>query len=355
MRILWDFRLFSYGYSERGVGVYTRNLAEAIIRENKEHTIVIWADKSCVPDYMKAWSVKWIPYKKSSWKKDMYHIPYLIFQQDIDLFHYWIALGPIHNIGMGAHHSCKVVATVYDLGVQLWRGVPFADSKITTWFWRTQKQLIRQCQVVFCISKATKFDLRHVIRRPPFKIKLSYPPIPSKYCNDKKDRKPYFITLGGSPHKNLFRVVEAFAQFKQIHSDFELVILGDVNKEIECPNLQQGLVFEDMERYSHHLQHSSGLIFCSLYEGLGIPPLEAASYHCPLLLSEIPSLKEVFDDNACFVNPENVSDIISAMEDLAINQKDWIVKSETAFEHYKKSFKNSVIRTLAVYKSLGSM
>ena len=135
MRILWDFRLFSYGYADRGVGTYTRQLAEAILKENITDLIIIWADKESIPGNMKSWPVKWIPYKPGSWKNDLYTIPYLINKHAIDIYHYWIALGPIHNIGMGIMHPCKAIATVYDLGVELWLDVPFAASKRNTWYW----------------------------------------------------------------------------------------------------------------------------------------------------------------------------------------------------------------------------
>ncbi len=126
MRILWDFRLFSFGYADRGVGIFTQNIASAIIKEKNENSIYIWADKESLPSFMKTWPVKWIHYKRSDWKKDLIAIPFLIIKYRISIMHYWISLGPIHSIGMGLFHPCRIITTVYDLGVELWHDGPFA-------------------------------------------------------------------------------------------------------------------------------------------------------------------------------------------------------------------------------------
>ena len=351
MRILWDFRLFSYGYADRGVGTYTRQLAEAILKENITDLIIIWADKESIPGNMKSWPVKWIPYKPGSWKNDLYTIPYLINKHAIDIYHYWIALGPIHNIGMGIMHPCKAIATVYDLGVELWHDVPFAASKRNTWYWKTQKRLIQQCQTAICISKATESDLKQVIQNQSLKTEVIYMPTPHENNVTDKKRDPYFTTLGGSVHKNLKRVIEAFKKVKRDHPEYELLVLGDIDRKEELPKKTPEYIrFEDMSRYAHHLQRASGLIFCSLHEGLGIPAIEAMLFRCPLLLSDIPSLREICEGYACFVNPLDINNITNGMNELINNQDYWIEKSKEGKEHYKSLSENSGKKILKIYK-----
>lgn len=353
MRILWDFRLFSFGYADRGVGTYTRQLAEAILKENVTDLILIRADKKAVPDCMKSWPVKWIPYKPSSWKNDLYTIPYLINKHAIDIYHYWITLGPIHNIGMGITHPCKVITTVYDLGVELWHDVPFAASKRNTRYWKIQKRLMQKCSTAICISKATENDLKRAIRNKSFSTEVVYMPMPHEKTITDKKRDPYFITLGGSIHKNLKRVIKAFEKVKTDHKEYELIILGDIDRKDEIPDkIPEHIRFEDMSHYAHHRQHASGLIFCSLHEGLGIPAIEAMHYHCPLLLSNIPSLREICDDYAYFVNPSDINDIAKGIEALISNQNYWITKSKEGKENYKNISKNSGKKILEIYKRL---
>ena len=352
MRILWDFRLFSYGYANRGVGTYTRQLAEAILKENKKDIILIWADKESIPEHMKSWPVKWIPYKPNSWKNDLPTIPYLIYKHAIDIIHYWITLGPIHTIGMGIMHPCKAIATVYDLGVELWDEIPFAASKRNTWYWKTQKRLIQQCSTAICISKATQSDLKRVIKKQYFNTEVVYMPLPHEDKANNEKRKSYFITLGGSIHKNLKRVITAFEKVKADNKECELIILGDIAKKDEVPDKIPAYIrFDDMSNYAHHRQYASGLIFCSLHEGLGIPAIEAMQYHCPLLLSDIPSLREICNNYAYFVNPLEINDIAKGIDDIINNQNHWVEKSKEGKKKYQKMSKNSGKEIVKLYQS----
>lgn len=350
MRILWDFRLFSFGYANRGVGIFTRFMSEAILAENLKDTICIWAEKDAVPDYMKSWSVSWAPYTKSSWKHDLMTVPYVIMDNGIDLLHYWINLGPIHDIGMGMIHPCPAIATVYDLGVELWEDVPFAASKKTTRYWKTQKYLIQQCTRVLCISRATQSDLKKVIHKEDLYSDVVYAPIPYRPIKRNGKRKPYFITLGGSVHKNLNNVVKAFHPIYKKNKQFSLLVLGDINKEEELSEDVPAYVkFDDMANYQHHLLHASGLIFCSFYEGLGLPPIEAMNSHCPLLLSDIASLKEICSSFALYVDPYKVEAISDGIYELIANQEYWIKKSQEGKEYYRTISKDSGKKIIEIY------
>ncbi len=351
MRILWDFRLFSYGYASRGVGTYTRHLAEAVLMENTSDTIYILAERKKLPEDIQKWPVKWIPYKPSSWKNDLYYIPYKILRHNIDVLHYWICLGPIHSVGMGSVHPCKVIGTVYDLGVELWDDIPFAASKRNTWYWKLQKLLIKQCSDIICISQSTKNDLLQVLKRNRLNLKVLYMPFPFQKQGPMENREPYFITLGGSVHKNLKRTIKAFNTIQKKHNAYELIVLGDVDKNEELPdNIPKHIRFEDMSHYTFHLQHAAGLFFCSLHEGLGLPPVEAMAYHCPLLLSDIPSLKETCNDYACFVDPSDVNCIVQGMNELIDNQEHWADKSREGNKSYNRMCKNSGKRVVEMYR-----
>ncbi len=351
MRILWDFRLFSYGYANRGVGKYTCSITEALIQEIKDADIYILADKESTPEPMHSWPVKWIKYKPASWKHDLYYIPYIIKLHKIDIFHYWIALGPVHSIGMGIMHPCRAVATVYDLSVELWESSPFAYSKRNTRYWKVQKRVLKQCSYIICISEATENDLRLVIKKSRFNTNVVYMPVSQQKEIIDKKREPYFITLGGSPHKNLRRVVEAFKITKQDHPEFKLIILGDIDRDMELPdNIPGYICFEDMADYAFHREHASGIIICSLHEGLGIPALESMAYSCPLLLSDIPSLREISENAGYFVDPENIYDIAEGMNKLIKSQKKWIEASGKGYLQYKNLSRYSYKKIAEIYR-----
>jgi glycosyltransferase involved in cell wall biosynthesis len=350
MRILWDFRLFSYGYANRGVGTYTLRVARSIIHLLSNEKIFIWAQKDHLPKEMLAWPVEWIPYTPCSWKKDLFRIPIIIGKYHIDLMHYWIVLGPIHSIGLGLFHRCAGMGVVYDLAVELWPDVPFASSKKNTWYWKTQKRLIRSFSAVFCISNATRQDLAQVITKGNFKTPVVYMPVTENISPDNTLRKPYFFTFGGASHKNLKRTIEAFSIAKIALMDLTLIVLGDVNRAEEIPDpLPQGVIFEDLSHYDEHRKNACGLICCSLHEGLGIPAIEAILWACPLLLSPIPCFKELWNDIACFAAPEDVSSITSGMKNLLLNQDLWQEKALQGRLFYSKMAKDAGRKIVSLY------
>lgn len=65
-----------------------------------------------------------------------------------------------------------------------------------------------------------------------------------------------------------------------------------------------------------YYSNAIGFIYPSLYEGFGIPPLEAQTCNCPVLLSDIPPLKEVFNDSGIYCNPYDINDIACKMNEL---------------------------------------
>lgn len=355
MNILWDFRLFSYGYAQRGVGAYTTYSTTEIRNRGVPGTIYIWGDRQKVPPLMRAWNVQWIPYTGGSWKKDLFMIPLLVKRYNISLYHYWVALGPIHHIGMGLiHPCCRVIATVYDCGVALWNDIPFNASKRRTWYWKMQKIIVKQCTGIVYISKRTRLDYHRVIKKQHPYEHVLYPPITDAYKDKKEKRQRYFITLGGSVHKNLHRVIQAFSILKSKYPDIELRVLGEINHAAELPtNMPSGVMFDDMTDYQTRRMQAAGLVFCSLYEGLGLPVLEAMAWGCPLLLSDIPSLKEIASDAACFVDPYNNLAIAQGMEALLSQQDFWIRKSVEGFIKYRKLSDQTVESLLTLYVSLG--
>ena len=353
MKVLWDFRLFSYGYSNRGVGIFTQALAYQIIRTGLKDRIYIWGDRNCVPQALQSVAAKWIPYKSGNWKKDFLHIPFLIFRYQIDIFQYWIALGPLWKIGMGAFHPCRTIATIYDMGVEFW-DVPFLMSVKQSLYWSIQKRLAKTIDKAICISRATEYDLARVIPSLSGKSHVIYMPFEETTFKI-VPREHYFITLGGSIHKNCARVVRAFSSLRRKYPDYKLLILGDVDKSEESLQCVPDCVsFETMGQYSYHLQHSSGLLFCSLNEGLGIPPLEAMACNCPVVASQIPSLKEICTNAARFVNPLEIQSISEGIEDLIKNNSNWVQRSHQGGDRYREMCSRSGVQCLQIYEETRS-
>lgn len=336
MNLLWDLRLFSYGYGQRGVGRFCTEMIRCFPLNRTDLSITIWGDRKKTPDFLNNVNAEWISYADGDWKTDLYKIPWIIQNKNIDLFHYWVALGPIWKIGLGAFHQCKSLITVYDLGVELWN-LPHSMAVKKSRYWMVQKMIAAFCNSALCISNSVCEDLKNTI--PKFRNNIDVVYMPSEVnkteCDNKREK--YFITLGGSLHKNCYRVLKAFSLFKKLYPEYELIVLGEFEQSEIPDNMETVIRFESMVNYEYHLSRCSGLIFCSLYEGLGIPPIEAMKHCCPLILSDIPTLHETCKDLACFVDPLDVQSIANGMEIIIKDVPYWVKKSFDGGCEYEKS------------------
>lgn len=137
----------------------------------------------------------------------------------------------------------------------------------------------------------------------------------------------YFLCVSNrKPHKNEHRLIRAFAK-SRIDSDLRLILTGEPSVEllalmkelsIEDRVVFKGLV-DDKDLPSLY-RGAQGLLFPSLYEGFGLPVVEAMACGIPVLTSNSTSLSEVAGDAALLVNPESVDEISSGIERLVDDQ-----------------------------------
>lgn len=183
---------------------------------------------------------------------------------------------------------------------------------------------------VLADSEATRADLISHYKVPPQKITVAYPGFddltaPACATGDVKARygidKAYFLHLGTlHPRKNLPRLIAAFAS---LPSDALLVLAGkegwrckELFAQIKHQGLEKRVLFTG---YVHReekialLRDALALVFPSLYEGFGLPVLEAQACGCPVITSTTSSLPEVAGDAAILVNPSDTEAIASAM------------------------------------------
>jgi glycosyltransferase involved in cell wall biosynthesis len=350
MNILWDFRLFSFGYRSRGVGSYVSAMADAICEENSGNRIIVWGEKRYVPRRFHEMSAQWIEYIPRTWKSDLFVIPFLTVKYHIDIFHYWIALGPLFNIGLGIRHPfCKACLTVHDCGVEYWDKVPICASTKKTRYWKIQKVLFPRADRIICNSYATQTEIARLFKRNLTNSIVLYPPVRYFGRNPKIERTKRFITLGGDAHKNTIAVIEAYQRFSKQHSGYSLVVLG----EHDCMKTDiPGVSFENMEHYSEYLENAAGLIVCSFYEGLGLPVVEGMSRDCPLVLSDIPVFNEICPQGGIFVDPYESASIALGMEECALHGEEWAKKSSQGAARYREMSADAGKKWIGVYHDL---
>ena len=224
-------------------------------------------------------------------------------------------------------HGARKITTIHDL-IPLRLPHATLDRKAHTVL--LLQESIASSAVLTTISETTKRDLIEFFGVPPDKIVVTYQPIalpptlPSRSSAEKVLKayglKPdgYILFVGAiEPKKNLRRLLRAYAM---IETDLPLVVAGRKGwlVEQELAPLQHNPALQARVRFLDYLPSDElpafyagarCLTFPSLYEGFGLPPLEAMTFGCPVLTSKVASLPEVCADAAVYVDPYQPNDI----------------------------------------------
>ncbi|GJL65820.1 MAG: glycosyl transferase family 1 [Nitrospirales bacterium] len=139
-----------------------------------------------------------------------------------------------------------------------------------------------------------------------------------------QESSPYVLCVAGSdPTKNIQSLIHAFSLLPEdIRQSHQLILVGDINKHGELPRLvkQKGIEPQTVfagpvsdRQLVQYYQQASLFVFPSLYEGFGLPVLEAMACGCPVVCSNTSSLPEVVGDAAMMVSPLDSADLEHAM------------------------------------------
>lgn len=235
----------------------------------------------------------------------------------------------------------KIITFVYDIGLVLFDHL---HTKDITENWRhIFLESMKNTDIIVTISESSKNDIQKYLQN----IGMNDKPIYTIYCDAKIEipkidrsqqvlykygiKDQYFLFLGTlEPRKNPLNMIKAFHYFKKnSEKTTKLVIAGakgwlydEVMQYIEENSLKEDVIFtgfvSEEEKY-FLIKQASAFIFLSIYEGFGIPPLEALKIGTPVLVSDIPVFHELFEESVLYADPVNVADIASKME--AISSK----------------------------------
>ena len=227
------------------------------------------------------------------------------------------------------YKSAKTVLTVHDMIHELYPN-NFHPKDPTS---REKKSAVQRADHIICISKNTQKDLIDIFNIAPEKTSVVYLGVafPSDNHAAKKEvlAAPYFLYVGlRGGYKNFKAALQAFALSSDLKTGYKFVCFG--GGEFRKEELQ---LISDLGLNSNDVLHKSGsdellaclyrgaaaFIYPSLYEGFGIPPLEAMSCGCPVICSDRSSIPEVVGDAGHYFNPTNPDDIKDAMETIVSN------------------------------------
>lgn len=228
-----------------------------------------------------------------------------------------------------------------------------------------KRKLFKQIDHVICISNNTKKDLQQIYNLDETKISVTHLAVKKDENFEKKKMnvKPFILYVGSRDrYKNFKNMIKAYSFSEKLKFDFNVVCFGggkfnsDEKKLFQELGLTRSKVkyFDGNELDLNNLYKNAQIfIFPSLYEGFGIPLLEAMNMGCPILCSDTSCFPEVAGNSAVFFDPYNIESIKNKMEKVAYDDelKAELIKNGN-INLSKYSWKKCALETEAIYKKL---
>jgi glycosyltransferase involved in cell wall biosynthesis len=223
----------------------------------------------------------------------------------------------------------KSVVTVYDMVHELFPQ-SFPENDDTS---RDKRLCCERADQIIAISHSTKNDLVRLFSIDPEKINVIHLGSSMKEITASRSNsffsEPYLLFVGTrSGYKNFEGLLRAFAASKHLKDNFHVVCFGgaafSVNEKESFKELGiEGLVHQvsgDDDMLATFYRHAKVFVYPSLYEGFGIPVLEAMSLGCPVVCSKTSSMPEVAGDAAAYFDPYDIASIQQTLEDTLLNE-----------------------------------
>lgn len=333
------------GNKRTGIANYVYSLIQALLKIDKENNYTLLGITS-LKAYPYLRNLKFVNAPNANLKayrmpSKLFHRIFAIWQTlqfppiewltgSIDVFHSFDWFCP-------SSKKAKIIATIFDvtpLTHPEWH-TPGNIEQHT----RRLKNIQKQADLIITISQASKKDIVEVLKINPEKIFVAYPgvdrkrfyPIKNKDLLSKVLKKynlrPGYILFVGTwyPHKNITRLIKAYKilrrqkKFKQ-----NLVLVGKKNKKARRIKLGKDIILADYipkKDLPFIYNGASVFVFPSLYEGFGMPVIEAMACGCPVITSSTNSLPEAAGTAAILIDPYNIKDITRGIEKILVDTR----------------------------------
>jgi len=355
-----------------GIGTYTRNLLRHLARIDHESEYVLLCHEPDLPIGAQLGpNFRTVLEPSPNYSiREQFHVPWVLHRERPDVFH-----APHYVLPPAVR--CRSVVTIHDcIHLMFPQYLPsraaYVYAKASMW------SAVRRSHRILTVSEASKRDIIHFFDVSPDKIVVVYNAIDERFRLTPSDedvarvRERYqleheFVLYVGNikPHKNLVRLIEAFDMLRRRGFDqLKLLIIGDEISKL--PALRRAVHGHKLHKHVRFLGYlpddtlailyrlASVFVFPSLYEGFGLPPLEAMACGTPVVTSNVSSLPEVTGGAAVLVDPYDTESIAAGMKraltDSAL-RAELRVKGPARAREF--SWERSVARTRDVYQEVG--
>jgi glycosyltransferase involved in cell wall biosynthesis len=356
-----------------GIGTYVRNLVYWLGQLGGPDTYVLLCRPRDV-DYVRSLGPSfeaWVETSGNYSVREHWSLPWSVARARADLFH-----APHYVVSPLVR--CPFIVTIHDC-IHL-RFPEYLPNRFAPTVARTMMRgAARRSKRILTVSQASKQDILHYLHVPTEKVEVIYNGLDERLATapdreavvNVRDRfqldAPFILYTGNiKPHKNIDRLIEAYSILRRRgFQTTKLLIIGDdVSK---YPNLRRLVHRFQLHQYVRFLgfvpdatlaalyRLASVFVFPSLYEGFGLPPLEAMAAGTPVVTSNISSLPEVVGDAALLVDPMDAGAIADAMARI-LNDTDLRTALIARGRERVKAFswQRSVRRIRDVYSEVGA-
>jgi glycosyltransferase involved in cell wall biosynthesis len=365
MRIGIDVRL----WNQTGVGRYVRNLISEISKIDSKNEFILFARKADLKDIQTIvdndkFTIIEADYRWHSLSEQTFFVK-LLYGKKLDLVHFPYFSVPVL-------YRKPYVVTIHDLIID-----HFATGEATTYpagiyyikrfmYKVVMSNVARNANAIIVPTKATKHELMSHYKVAESRIKVTWEAGFKVTGNDKEqkqlDKKKYFLYVGNAyPHKNLPRLISAFAELqKDTKEHLFLFLVGKEDffyKKLKrkVKNMQNIIFYENIDdpALSDLYKNAHAIIIPSLMEGFGLPAVEAMRYGTLILCSDIPSLNEICGRSAYYFDPYNIGNIKEVLKNsLHLDKTTLLHRKEALKERYRLFSWDTMARdTLRTYEN----
>jgi len=373
MRIAVNTRLLLKGKLE-GIGWFTYQTLERMVKNHPGHEFIFFFDRPYDPSFVFAKNVTPVVVPPPARHPILFYlwfdwsIPFMLRKYKADMF--------LSTDGqMSLYTKVPTCLVIHDLAFEHY---PKHLVPSQRFYWRHfSPKFARKAKRIVTVSEFSRQDIAKRYHIPEAKIDVvyngahdAYKPLSweerEKVKTQYAEGCEYFVFAGAlHPRKNVVNLLKAFVAFKKHHrSNMKLVIVGRMAwKFEELAEMREEMRFKDdvkwvgymnVEELSQVIGGAYALVYASLFEGFGIPILEALQCNVPAIVSNTSSMPEVAGDAALLVDPNDVEDIAAKMgqiyKDEALRAKliaaapaqvakfNWDISAEKLWESMMKCF-----------------
>lgn len=259
----------------------------------------------------------------------------------------------------------KSIVTVHDLITEKYKETKIIRKPRID----IRKRSIESADHIICISNNTKSDLFKYYSVDESKVSVIYLGSNFEKFSLKKNttlnKKPFLLFVGKrSGYKNFDVFIKAFSNSNFLRKNFDIVAIGGGVFSSDEIYLIKNLKLEDIiyqieaddEKLANYIQGAEALIYPSLYEGFGLPPLEAMTLGCPVFTSRAGSIPEICENAAIYFDPRSVENIAHVIE-TSLNDSNLMKNMSTLGKLRSRNFTwdRTARETMMVYRDMAKV